>query len=585
MSPIKLTRNASALLTRFFRERETGLYLIAAVIGIVGGVVVSAMSWVSQQAHILIFNAESQGRLSSTILNDRPYLLIFPAIGGILIGISLYLLARKGGRHIVDPVEANALYGGRLSVKDSGILAIQNLISNGFGASVGLEAGFTQLSSSVASSIGCKLHLRREDLRTLVGCGSAAAIAAAFGAPLAGAFYAFETIIGSYSASSLTPVVISAITGSAVSRSLGTGQFSIDLGAIGPIAALEFLPVIILGAICAVVAIGLMRSVATIEVVFKKLVPTVALRPFLGGCLIGIAALVSPQVLAGGHGALHLDLVNDLTMKTLLLLLALKALASVVSIGSGFRGGLFFGSLFMGVLLGKIFAQIPLFLLPTSLSQSVFAAVGMSSLAVAIVGGPLTMTFLVLETTGNFAITSLVLASAITASAVTRRYFGFSFSTWRLHMRGENIRGAHDVGWIRDLTVAKLMRKDVQTTDSDISLERLLAEFPLGSTQRVVCKDKNGAYAGILFLPELYSMVSAGQVVDLHQAMKLQSNYVLPEMNIKDAARKFEEAKSEVLAVVNNARQQKIVGLLSESHVLRRYSEELDKRRSEVLGV
>ena len=106
------------------------------------------------------------------------------------------------------------------------------------------------------------------------------------------------------------------------------------------------------------------------------------------------------------------------------------------------------------------------------------AIVGMSSLAVAIIGGPLTMTFLALEMTGNFTITALVLASAITSAVVVRTTFGYSFATWRFHVRGESIRSAHDVGWIRNLTVDKLMRKDVRTVKAEVSLGAAQGEFP-----------------------------------------------------------------------------------------------------------
>ncbi len=99
----------------------------------------------------------------------------------------------------IDPIEANALHGGRMSLLGSMIVAAQTIWSSGVGASVGLEAGYTQAASGIASRIGNAFRLRRGDLRILVGCGAAAGIAGAFGAPLAGAFYGFELIIGSYS--------------------------------------------------------------------------------------------------------------------------------------------------------------------------------------------------------------------------------------------------------------------------------------------------------------------------------------------------------------------------------------------------
>ncbi len=133
------------------------------------------------------------------------------------------------------------------------------------------------------------------------------------------------------------------------------------------------------------------------------------MAPAIGGAIVGMIAFVSPQVLASGHGALHLDLNANLTIPVLLLLIFSKSLASAISIGSGFRGGLFFASLFLGALTGKLFAAVTGMVLPLSLEPEVYAVIGMSSMAVAIVGGPLTMAFLALELTGDFPIAMLVL--------------------------------------------------------------------------------------------------------------------------------------------------------------------------------
>ena len=158
-------------------------YLPRRAVGIVSGVVVTAMSFIAQQMHEMIFRLDEGERLSSIMTNDHILLLIAPVTGGAILGLLLLILNRYRKRPMVDPIEANALHGGRLSLNDSLIIAAQNLISNGFGASVGLEAGYTQLASGLASKIGLSLQLRRSDLRILVGCGAAGAIAAAFNAP------------------------------------------------------------------------------------------------------------------------------------------------------------------------------------------------------------------------------------------------------------------------------------------------------------------------------------------------------------------------------------------------------------------
>lgn len=215
-----------------------------------------------------------------------------------------------------------------------------------------------------------------------------------------------------------------------------------------------------------------------------------------------------------------------------------------------------------------------------------YAIVGMSSLAVAVIGGPLTMTFLALEITGDFPITALVLASVIASSLVVRTTFGYSFATWRFHLRGESIRSAHDVGWIRSLTVHKIMRADVRTADHQISLEDFRHDFPLGSTQRVILVRDSSKYVGIVIVADVYA--SAVEHADGQQSLdhyvQHQNDFLQPGMNIKQAAALFDESKSEALAVVNDLIERKVVGMLSEKQVLRRYSEELDRFRREVSG-
>jgi CIC family chloride channel protein len=473
-----------------------------------------------------------------------------------------------------------------MSLTDSILVAVQNLISNGFGASVGLEAGYTQIAAGIASKLGYKLKLRRSDLRTLVGCGAAGAIAAAFNAPLTGAFYAFELIIGTYTIVTLTPVVVSALVSTVVARMLLGSNVMIDIGAFGSVVPADYIPAVLLGGLCAGLGILLMQGVSFIEELARKSSIALPFRPALGGLVVGLLAIVSPQVLSAGHGALHLNLGRDLAIPALLGILMLKSLASAVSIGSGFRGGLFFASLFMGSLIGKIFAYSAPYFDHATLTPIIYAVVGMSSLAVAVIGGPLTMTFLALEITGDFPITALVLAAVITSSMVVRTTFGYSFATWRFHLRGESIRSAHDVGWIRNLTVNRMMRPDIRTANVNMTFADFRHDFPIGSTQRVILLDDADKYAGIVLVPDIYAspVEKDEESRDLGDFIRYRNDFLLPQMNAKQAAAIFDKTESEALAVVNNLIERKVVGQLSESHTLRRYSEELDRRRREVSG-
>lgn len=567
----------------FARGNEIGLLLLAILVGAFAGCVVSVVSFLSHLLHSLLFGVPFAAGLSGSDLSRTWYLVAIPAIGGGLT--ALFLRARRRTGSIVDPIEANALYGGRMSLTDSLWVALQNLASNGFGLSAGMEAAYTQLSSGLASKLGLKLQLRREDMRVLVGCGAGGAIAAAFGAPLTGAFYAFELIIGSYSTVSLAPVIAAAITATLVSRTLLGEPFSIEVGPIGTITAADFLPALLVGGICAGLGILVMIGVVRVErLATLSRIPAWA-RPALGGLLVGCIALITPQVMSAGHGAMHLNLEYEVAWTALLMLFALKALSTALTIGSGFRGGLFFASLLLGALVGKALAVPMEWLLPGMLSSAALAVIGMSAFGVAVIGGPLAMTFLALEVTGEFPIAVLVLAAAITSSLVVRQTFGYSFSTWRFHLRGESIRSAHDVGWIRNLTVDRLMRRDVVTARADMTPDEFRQAFPLGSTQRVIVADEDNAYCAMVMVAEIHADADAAEPrTDLTNFFHQQGDILLPGMNARQATALFESSRTEALAVVSDRVERRVLGLLTEAHTLRRYSEELDKQRRDIIG-
>ncbi len=335
--------------------------------------------------------------------------------------------------------------------------------------------------------------------------------------------------------------------------------------------------------LCALVGIAIMRGVTLTEELFRKSRVPNWLRPALGGLVVGALALASPQVLSSGHGAVHAGIDVIYPLSHVAMLLALKSIASAVSIGSGFRGGLFFASLFLGELLGKTFASaLALVAGGTGLPEVVFALVGMSGLATAIVGGPLTMSLLALETTGSLPLTIAVLIASVVSALTVRRIFGYSFATWRFHLRGEAIRSAVDIGWVRSLTVGRMMRRDIRTVRADTAVAAFRRDFPLGATQRVVATDASDRYAGIVLVPEAHAAdLTAERVGDI---LHYKDNILLPNMNVKEAIAAFEAAESDALAVVDGKESRKVLGLLTEQHALRRYSEELDRRRRELSG-
>jgi CIC family chloride channel protein len=566
------------------RARESSLIALAAVVGAIAGLVVTAMGAGVDTLHRLFFQLEPGVRLSGLLRLDPAIAISVPLVGGLVFGIARELIAHWRPEREIDPIEANALHGGRMSLLGSVIVAAETVWSSGVGASVGLEAGYTQFASGIASRIGMAFRLRRADLRILVGCGAAGGIAGAFGAPLAGAFYGFELIIGGYTPNSLAPVAVSALIGYLVAQALAPAE----LGVVAPerivIAAYDLVIAALIGLLCAAVGILIMRGVALCEALFGHLKLRYTLRTALGGLLVGLLAMIAPQVMSSGHGALRFSGVFQLSLATVALLFVLKIVASVISLGSGFRGGLFFSSLLIGALGGNLLAVALTMIWPgVDFDSNAYAVIGMSGLSAAVIGGPLTMTFIALETTGDLWLTTAVLIAVIISSQVTRELFGYSFATWRFHLRGETIRSAADVGWMRDLTVSKMMRHDVRTVAANATVAAFRGAFPLGSPAYIIAVDEQGRYAGMVAVADAHATeISPEQ--SIKSLLRYADGVLEPGMSIKEAVLAFDRAEAEVLAVVNSYSDRRVIGLLTEAYALRRYSAELERRRQEMIG-
>src|SRR6201999_2987977 len=350
---VERRRGSNRLLTALralLRSNEFYLIPLALVIGVIAGAVVTLMSEIAQIAHVLIYGIRIDVRLSANDYINPVIALIAPALGGLLLGVMEWSRRRLKISNAVDPIEANALRGGRLSARDSMVVSGQTLISNGCGASVGLEAGYTQIGSGAASLIGQFLNLRRNDLRLIVGCGSAAAIPGALCAPLTRALSACELIVGVYSVASAAPILAASLAGALTAQNLGGAPYSLEVSHVGTVGLEQYLALVGLALIVSVIGILVMRSSSLFERVFKQRWLPIWVRPVIGGICVGGLAIVTPQVLAAGHGAMVLDLHREMAIGFIATVIALKLVACLVSLASGFRGGLFFASLFVGSL-------------------------------------------------------------------------------------------------------------------------------------------------------------------------------------------------------------------------------------------
>ncbi|MGV8996808.1 MAG: chloride channel protein [Parvibaculaceae bacterium] len=575
-----------ALLYRSMRSSEASIILLCAPLGVVVGVIVFILREIVYGLHALFFGLAPHAYLSEQT-HIEPWRLVVVPIGVCLFfGLLAYYIRRTRSAEITDPVEANALFGGRMSMLESFRLTLATMISNAAGGSLGMEAGYTQSGSALFSTVAQYFRLRRDESRIYVTAGAAAAIAAAFNAPLAGAFYGFELVLGNYSPRALAPVGIAALAGALTIQVLGTDAPLFAVSETFVITPIYYLLFAIVGVCAAGFSIITMRAVSWTEQKLRRF--PISIRPAMGGAALALLAFGSPQVLGSGHGAIQYALENDRSFLFVACLLVGKFLASVVSLGSGLRGGMFSSALFLGVLLGGLVITAMSIFAPGLYDVHIaFMLVGMGAVGAAIIGAPITMVLLVLEGTGNFPVTMGVLVAVVVASTIMRLTFGYSFSTWRFHLRGLPITGAHDVGWIADLTVLRAMRSDPLIVPEHLPLLKLRQMAPLGGQKRVFVVDNDQRYRGVVTMstvhdPEITDAAASLVAGDLARGAGI---YLQPLENLRVALSRFETVEMEVLPVVNDTIEMKVIGYLTEAYALRRYTQELEKQRSSETGL
>ncbi len=584
---LRLLLRAAAALQRAVRSSEPAQIFFCALAGAVIGALVAGLRRGVDLAHRISFALPDGVALSTGIGVSPLRIVIVPVCGGLLLGLAALIVSRYRSSEIVDPIEANALHGGRMSMLDSLRLVIATVVSNASGAAVGMEAGYSQFGAAAFSSLGQSLQLRRADQRVFVASGAAAAIAAAFNAPLAGAFYGYELILGNYSVRALAPIAAASLASVLTERALIHPEPLFVIGQAFHFKESVYLLFALLGVCAAGFAVLAMQAVTWVERALRLVKLPQWLRPAIGGVLLTGIALYVPQVLGSGHGAIQFHFDHRVALEALAVVLLAKLVASAISIGSGFRGGMFSSSLFLGCLFGAVFADGAAWVAPRLASQhAALMMVGMASVAAAVIGAPLTMVFLVLEGTGDFPMTVAVLVGVVIASTIVRLAFGYSFSTWRFHQRGIAIKSPHDIGWLADLTVAKLMRSDPKIVPAGMPLAEVREKYPLGGAKRVFVTMPDGSYLGGLDIAAVHDK-KRDAVLGSLTAGELASGgdaFLLPGLNVRIALARFEDSLVEAMPVVESAATPRIVGYMTEAYALRRYSQELERRRNAELG-
>ena len=563
-------------------NEHTIMAVLAVIVGTAGGYGAVAFRYLIGFFQSLGYGGKKD--LLELVVNlSWPYRVGIPIIGGLIVGPMVYFFAREAKGHGVPEVmEAIALKGGVIRKRVVVVKTLASAICIGSGGSVGREGPIVQIGSAVGSTLGQFLKVSADRMRILVGCGAAAGIAATFNAPVAGAMFALEIVLGDFGLATFSPIVISSVVATAVSQAyLGnTPAFIVPVYEL--VSAWEFPMYLFLGLFCALVGVTFTRTLYRIEDLFDEIKFPEYLKGIIGGLFLGVASLAFPQILGVGYGAINLALMQKMAWWILLVLVPAKILATSITIGAGGSGGIFAPSLFLGSMAGGFFGAVVHHLFPgITASPGAYSIVGMAAVVSATTHGPLSAILILFEMTGDYKIILPLMLSCIVSVIASGQLLRDSIYTLKLARRGVNIREGKEVNILKSMRV-----KDVMNTQ----IETIAEALPLQQMSEVISKSKFNSFpvlnaqnqlTGILSFNDYSEAIFNEHLKDIVVAKDLATTDLVTislNDNLYTALEKISLKDFAVLPVVADDDPTRLEGLISRRDIIGAYNKAVLKK-------
>ncbi len=519
--------------------------------------------------------------------------LLIPAAGGLVVGPIVYFFAREAKGHGVPEVmEAVALKQGVIRKRIVFAKTLASAVSIGSGGSVGREGPIVQIGSAIGSSLGQILRVSRTRLRTMVGCGAAAGVAATFNAPVAGVLFALEVILGDFGVRRFTPIVISSVIATAISHHFlgNTPAFEIAV-TYEMVSPFELLSYSALGVAAGLVAVLFIKLLYFSEDLFEKLTFPSLLKPALGGLMIGAIGLKFPHIFGVGYETIELSLNAELAWNALLLLVVVKLIATSLTIGSGGSGGIFAPSLFIGAVLGGALGHVFHVLFPElTAGPGAYALVGMGAVVSAATHAPLTSIMIIFEMTNDYKIILPLMISCIVGNLFATRIEANSIYTMKLFRRGLNLFRGRDVDLLKSLRVGSVLSSQFFSIGQSTHLGAMLQLMVKHPNTYFYVTDKNGLLKGIVAVDDLRQVIlESGALENILIAQDVMIEDV-PRIDQNERLdrimRLFGTTRWEELPVVEGGDSMRLIGVVTRRSLISAYNSEVLKRDAvgEVLG-
>lgn len=578
----------NALAKQFGRNDQVVLSVLALVAGVLAGLAAVAFRLAIHYIEVVAFQTDSVPLVEHAKSLAWWHILLVPSLGGLVIGLFIwYLMPNRRPQGVADVIESAAISDARVSSGDGLKAAVVSAASIGVGASVGREGPVVHLGASLGSWIARRLHLGRALSRTLLGCGVAAAVAASFNAPIAGTFFALEVVVGHYALSAFAPIVIAAVTGTIISRIYYGDYPAFILPDVWEITSLwEFPAFALLGLTSAIVAIVLIRSIGFTAWFFEKLTVPTWLRPALAGFAVGLIGLSYPEVFGVGYEATDAALSSSFPLWLLILLIICKTAATAISLGGGFGGGIFSPSLFLGAMLGGAFGIVATSAFPhLSSGHGAYSIIGMSAVAGAVLGAPISTILMIFELTSDYSLTIGVMIATSIATVTTQQTIGHSFFTWQLAQRGVNVRGGREVSLLRSIHAEDVMEQDFSVVRPDAALAMVrykLQEAPYG--ELFVTEEGSERLLGVITFSDLHEAAydtSRDQELTAIDLARAHPAVLAMKDDLETAIKTYGASGEAILPVVADRESLRLEGVAHEHEVMLMYHRALNEARGD----
>jgi chloride channel protein, CIC family len=511
---------------------------------------------------------------------------LYPAVGGLAAGIiAQFAPPDAKGHGVPDVIKAVIARGGYMRSSLAVFKTLISAFSIGSGGGAGREGPIVQIGAVLGSAVGRFFRMSSDQLRTLVASGAAGGIAAIFNAPLGGVMFALEIIMGGFSVRTFSPIVVSAVLATAVSRSYLGDHPTFVASNYHLVSNYELFFYLLLGMMSGVVSVWFVKVMFRTEHLCKKLkrFPRV-LRPAIGGLVVGIVLIWLPSIAGFSYSVNNQAILGQAELAVLIAVLVLKPIVVGVTLGSGGSGGVFAPALKAGAAFGGLVGILLHFLFPEETAASgAYALVGMGALVAGTMHAPMTAIIMIFEVSDTYQVILPIMFAAVSSTVVARLLMKGSIYTIPLEREGIEIGYGINLSIIHSIDVASIVRRKFVRVRRATPLRELMKLVTQHDQSVYPVVGDDNALLGIVRFQELREVMREPLALDviLVEDIMMRNIPTFQEHESLDKVLKsFELTDIDTIPVVADPQTRILVGIVRHEDVLRRYRKEILLRSS-----